>query len=290
MMNKNNNNSTTNTTTIAHLTDIHMNFPTHITIGKFIKACNDSIKEHDVDCFVLTGDISEAPHVVEHVRVLTDFIERPIFFVCGNHDFYDGSIEYVRASLKENFGDAYLTSNSLLEEEDPTTTAAISLSNDVALVGHDGFYDGIYADWHKSKILMDDYHVISELKPLYNLDLLAKIRELSKEGADHVYAMANKAIKSGGHKKIVIATHVPPFRENSTYMGKMSDDDWMPHFSSWHMGQAIEKLADENPRTEFLVLCGHSHGKAEFHPRSNVACFTGEAQYGQPKISRIHRL
>ena len=268
------------TTTIAHLTDVHMNFPTAITIGKFIKTCNNAIKEQNVDCFVLTGDISEAPHVVEHVRILRDFLEKPLYFVCGNHDFYNGSIEYVRAQLTETYGDMYLTS---------CTTTPNSLSDKVAIVGHDGWYDGVYANWHTSKLLMNDYHVIGELKPLYHMGLFNKIQDLAKEAAKHVTEQADKAIALG-HKTIVIATHVPPFRENAVYNGKISDDDWMPHFSSGFMGQALLDLADKYPTIEFKTLCGHSHGRAEYHPKKNLECHTGIARYGEPNISKIHIL
>ncbi len=273
---------TKTTTTIAHLTDIHMNLPTAITIGKFIKACNKAIEEDKIDCFVLTGDISEAPHVKGHIKILKDYINKPIYFICGNHDFYQGSIEYVRNDLKETFSGTYLTTLNHNKED------IIVLNEKLAIVGHDGWYDGLYANWHTSKLLMGDYQIISEFKPLYHNDLLIKIRELASQAANHIEMQTKIAIEELGCKHVVIATHVPPFRENSVYQNKISDDDWMPHFSSKIMGDKLLDLADRYPLVTFTALCGHSHGKATYVPKANLTCHTGAARYGEPKISKLH--
>lgn len=271
--------------TIAHLTDIHMNFPSAYRLSLFFEHCRDMVKEYDIDCFVLTGDISEAPVVDKHIEMLRDFLERPCYFVCGNHDFYHGSISDVRKRLTDAFNTPSNSTCIYL-----SATDYVSINQTTAIVGHDGWYDGVYADWHKSKLNMNDYHIIQELAPLYHMQLFAKIQELSKEGADHVSVNAAKAI-ADGHTNIIIATHVPPFAENSVYNGKISDNDWLPHFSSGFMGRAILDLANNNPKVKFTVLCGHSHGEAQHSPKianNNVISFTGKAEYGAPQISKVH--
>lgn len=287
MANTNNNNNKSYAT-IAHLTDIHMNFPSAYRLSLFFEHCRDMVKEYDIDCFVLTGDISEAPAVVQHVEMLRDFLDRPCYFVCGNHDFYHGSILDVRKRLTDTFNskpDSTCVYLSALNGD-----GYVTINQTTAIVGHDGWYDGVYADWHKSKLNMNDYHIISELAPLYHMELFAKIQELSMEGAAHVFKNASLAI-AAGHTSIVIATHVPPFAENSVYNGKISDNDWLPHFSSGFMGRTILGLANDNPNVKFTVLCGHSHGEAQHSPKianNNVICFTGKAEYGSPQISKVH--
>lgn len=258
-----------------------MNFPGKEGLLRFFEHCKKAVEDYDIDCFVLTGDISEAPKVQGHLELLRDYLNRPCYFVCGNHDFYDGSILEVRNRLSGAFNDkgnmCYLTA-----------TDYVSLNQNIALVGHDGWYDGMYADWFKSKLVMNDYHVIEEFKPLFDKGLFNKIQYLSRESAQHVTDMTNKAI-ADGHKTIVIATHVPPFPENSTYNGKISDGDWLPHFSSGIMGDHLLQLAGLNKDVQFLVLCGHSHGEAKYVPSvGNMIVYTGKAEYGLPKISRIH--
>jgi len=272
---------------IAHLTDTHFNFlRTKEAWGSFFDKCNKEVESHDVDCFVLTGDISEAEHIMSHLELLEQYLPRPCYFVCGNHDFYNGSIVKVRETIKNVYSNKsnkeliYLTTN----EDDKLYQ---DIKGKLAIVGHDGWYDGLLANWHTSKVMMNDYFIIAELKPLVHNELLDKIRALSQEGADHVYKAATKAI-ADGYKNILVATHVPPYKENSTYEGKVSDGDWLPHFSSALMGVTLTKLAEENPSVEFLTLCGHSHGEACHKPFKNSSVYTGLARYGEPKISKIH--
>jgi methionine aminopeptidase len=58
----------------------------------------------------------------------------------------------------------------------------------------------------------------------------------------------------------------------------------MPHFSSKRMGDAIRKLAQENPGKEIVVLCGHTHGEGVCHPEPGVVCYTGKAEYRYPRV------
>jgi len=276
--------------TIGHLTDTHFNF----LRGKdawsnFFLHCKSVADDADVDFFVLTGDISEAPILLDQLQILEDYICRPVYFVCGNHDFYNGSIKTTRenvflkysANLKKKL--TYLT---VMPEDQKQY---VPVSDTVAILGHDGWYDGVYADWHKSKVNMNDYHIISEFTPLYHNELFAAIQQYSKEASDFVFKAANQAIDDG-FKKLVIATHVPPFRENAVYNGKISDNDWMPHFSSGFMGEALLRLAVENPQVEITTLCGHSHGEALHKANPNLTCLTGYAQYGVPRVSKIIRI
>ena len=43
-------------------------------------------------------------------------------------------------------------------------------------------------------------------------------------------------------KKIIVLTHVPPFKEACLHEGKMSDDDWLPYFSSKVMGDVLTAI------------------------------------------------
>ena len=41
----------------------------------------------EADCFAITGDIGEARSVERYCRLLESSLQRPIYFVLGNHDF-----------------------------------------------------------------------------------------------------------------------------------------------------------------------------------------------------------
>lgn len=270
---------------LAFATDIHLNFANTIAMESFA----NQVLATKPDALVISGDISEAPDIQDHLRVLEQYFDKyfPTYFVLGNHDYYHGSIKEVRASMKK-----YCALNT----KSPTKAVwlgskpFIRLTDKTALVGHDGWYDGQYSDWFASRLWMSDYDIIDELSmdesgnPRGKTSLYAKINELAFQSAKHVSNGAQAAIKAG-HTSIVIATHVPPFPENSVYNGKQSDSTWLPCFSSKNMGDALLKLAKANQDVSFLVLCGHSHGQAKFQPVGNLTCITGKAQYNHPSLA-----
>jgi len=275
---------------LVHATDIHLNFCKEDRIRIFC----DQILEKEPDALVITGDISEAPTVVDHLAIISLLLDKsfPIFFVLGNHDYYNGSITEVRETIKRLF----TYTEEMKIDKAPRlawlgSSGIIPLTDNVALVGADGWYDGQYANWFTSKVMLNDYLVIRELNdrscPVHQLKF-EKINELSKNSAEYVRANTEKAFKDFNH--IFVATHVAPFRESAVYQGKISNDDWMPHFSSKAMGDVLYKLAEANPDKKITVLCGHSHGEADVTLLPNLRAVTGGAKYYLPSPGKVFSL
>lgn len=275
---------------LLHATDIHLNFVRESSIHRFCKRMRDE----QPDAVVITGDIAEAPSVAEYLAFLDIHCknEFPIFFVLGNHDFYNGSIYETRERMRNLF--TYDEASKLIHEARLGwlgSSGVIPLTEKTALVGHDGWYDGQYANWFKSRVYLNDYILIRELAdnacPLRELRF-AKINELAKDATEYVQEQLSEAFKT--HDHVFVATHVSPFRENSVYAGKISDDDWMPHFSSKHMGDMLLEMADLYQHKNITVLCGHSHGSADNQITPNLRCITGDAKYHHPKVNQVFEL
>ena len=49
----------------------------------------------------------------------------------------------------------------------------------------------------------------------------------------------------------------------------------------------ILEFMASRPGQHLTVLCGHTHGRGESQPLTNVQVFSGGADYGQPTIQRI---
>lgn len=246
------------------------------------------------EALVISGDVSVAGLLCSQLRQLSDLLgpNFPIYFVCGNHDFYGGSFASVRAELTE-----FCEANSqicYLHE-----ASFVPIGSETALIGADGWYDGLYSSVEESRLLMNDFFHIRDLVSLHkyqkagpvfhetNGPLHRKMQELSEADAAAMYRKAKAAIDSG-FRKLVLVTHIPPFPDNSIYNGRRSDKDWMPFFSSKNMGDKLLDLADEHPEVNFTVLCGHAHGEANFSAgRENFICRTGKADYGYPRLADI---
>lgn len=273
-------------------TDIHLNF---VGIAQLTKFAGDIVAQKP-DLVVLTGDLSEAPDLENHLRHLDILLKDiPVFFVCGNHDYYNGSIEAVRKVLrdKHTYPEVEKGHDRVgLSSRVPWwlgSSGFIRLTDKTALVGHDGWYDGLYADWMKSRVDLNDYYCITELSPAQcPVRQLRhdKIKALAQEAAEYVRTEMMAAF-AAGHSTVYVATHVPPFRENACYNGKMSDDDWMPHFSSKVMGDMLMDVMMAHPEAHCTVLCGHSHGAAWHAPLSNLECHTGFARYRFPAYNDV---
>ena len=80
----------------AWLTDIHLNFLEPEAVEGFMH----EVSEVPCDAILLSGDIGEAPNVVEYLNQLDTLVQKPIYFVLGNHDFYRGGIAGVRRKVE----------------------------------------------------------------------------------------------------------------------------------------------------------------------------------------------
>ena len=77
---------------LAWVTDIHLNF---LDPSERTRFC-DRIKETQPDGVLVGGDIAKATTFESELRRMERRIQKPIWFVLGNHDFYGGSVAGVR--------------------------------------------------------------------------------------------------------------------------------------------------------------------------------------------------
>lgn len=269
-------------------TDIHLD---HLKLPGIQAFCRDILKPQNPNAIVITGDLTISELLFHHLLVLEKEMEPiPVFFVLGNHDYYYGSIKEIREILIEQY--SYPEDKKGLFHKGAYwlgSSGIIPLTDSIALIGHDGWYDGGYADWFKSKLWMMDYDVIQELNskscPLKEIRFNT-LQQFAWESANYIKENMVKAFNEG-YETLYIATHIPPFRENSTYQGKISDDTWMPHFSSKIMGDMLLEVMKKYPDKSAIVICGHSHGKAFHKPLENLEVHTGQACYGDPSVAKI---
>ena len=261
-------------TRFAWLTDIHLNFVDERRLEEFV----GQVLDEDPDVVLLGGDIAEARDVASYLMLLDRKWQRKIYFVLGNHDFYFGSIGEVRLKMTElcteHSGLCYLTQSPI-----------VALSERVGLIGHDGWADGRAGDYENSTVMLSDYALIAELVDVGKQGRWELLKEMGDAVADWVRDTLPGALESFDH--IYFLTHVPPLREACWHEGRMSDDDWAPHFSSLAVGDALLEIMPDYPEKKLTVLCGHTHGEGEVHPLDNLHIITGPAEYGEPGITRV---
>lgn len=263
------------------MSDIHLNF---IGAGRGVPmndllAFYTKLKESEGDSILITGDIAESHNVVPTLIQMQQMTNKPIYFVLGNHDFYGSSVADVRKSVQNIGKDIHwIPGNSGTE-----------LSASTILVGVDAWGDCRNGDYENSRITMSDWIYIKELHKGYRTgqaELKAAIQKLADTDARALNRSVTKAVKRG-YKKVIIATHVPPFAEACLYAGRKSTPDGLCFWSSQILGTSIEPIAKANPDVQFDWYCGHTHSGVTLNVLNNLVVNVAQADYYDPQIAGI---
>jgi predicted MPP superfamily phosphohydrolase len=258
------------------LSDPHLEFPTDKVVRKFIA----KVGNEKPDAIIITGDISNALRIEYHLGLLATLL-CPIYFVLGNHDFYEGGFAPVDATVKEmcrrHPNLIHLGSGEIVRLTDETT-----------LIGHRGWADGRAGLGEKTTTRLNDHLLIQNLARTDSAELFAILNALGDQSAEYIRTTALEALSTC--QRLIVATHVPPFLEASLYQGKPSEPAFAPHFVNVAMGKAILDLAHLNPEKEITVLCGHTHHLARYSPLPNLTVRVAGAEYNRPMIADVINL
>jgi 3',5'-cyclic AMP phosphodiesterase CpdA len=256
---------------LAWVTDIHLNFLDDAGIAAFCAR----IAATGAAGVIVSGDISEAHELARHLELFAAHLARPVYFVIGNHDAYRGSIAETKATAARAAASSrwlrYLPASGVTPIDD-----------DTGLVGVDGWADTRLGDWTGSRVRLNDYLLIDELRGHAQAQLATVLQAISDAETARARTLVREALDR--FRRVIFVTHVPPFEGAAWHEGKVSDAQWLPHFSSRSMGEMLLEEIDARSDHELLVLCGHTHGAGVHRPRSNVEVRTGGADYGAPEV------
>lgn len=259
---------------LAWATDVHLNF---LEAGGLEAFCA-ALARVEPDAVLFTGDIAEAPTLEPLLTLVAAELKRPIYFVLGNHDFYHGSIAEVREVATE------LSRRSRWLSWLPAA-GVVPLGHEVALIGVDGWADGRLGDHARSPVMLNDYVLIADLAGLGRGARLERLHELGDSEAARLAELLTEALPR--HRRVIVATHVPPFKEACWHEGEISNDDWLPHFSSRATGEVLRRAAAAYPDRTLRVFCGHTHGAGTAEILPNLRVVTGGAEYGEPRVAGV---
>lgn len=277
---------------LVWITDPHLNFvlPSRLDRLKF------EIAGRKPDVLLVSGDIGEGHCWSRRLAELADGLNVPVYFVLGNHDFYRSSIRSVRVAASR------LTATSPQFQWLPRA-GVVKIGADTALIGHDGWGDARSPSYDTSDVILNDYLLIDELRSatgvedadsselpavvssLLNEGLKRALHELGDEAADHFRKVLPEVCETA--RNLLVVTHVPPFREACWHDGRLSDDNWAPHFVCVAAGTALAECMRAHPDHQMTVLCGHTHSEGVAHVLPNLTVYTGGARYGEPTVQRV---
>ena len=262
---------------LTWLSDIHAEFISDLELVHFAK----QVDQHAAEAVLITGDLSNAQRLAQALATLAKNIniEKRIYFVLGNHDFYTGSFEKVRKTISA--AQALFPNLTYI-----TGCEVIPLTEKTALVGTDGWADGTAGLSRKTRVRLNDDSEIHDFAILPTdddrFDLMFK---LASDYTENLRSTLHNALESYPH--VIVATHAPPFIEATWHAGKISGPDFLPFFSSPTLGRMIIEVASEFPNNRIDIRCGHTHSPGYFET-GNIKCWTaGPIRYFYPRIEGI---
>lgn len=258
---------------IGWATDIHLDCVRDEALDVFAL----SVRSSGADVLLLTGDNSNGLRLHSDLHRLRESVGIPVWFVLGNHDSYYGSISESRAECWRRYDDPerllYL----------PRLSHMV-VSSDTVLIGDDGWYDGRHGN-PNTPLMLNDFNLIEEFAYKSRSERRRVMEMITDASASIVHEKVTNSSTLPGVRRILVATHVAPWKEAAWHEGKVSNKTFLPYFSNRSIGVAIEESSAtfRSNGGEVLVLCGHSHSPG-VHRLPNIECRTGGAQYGSPRL------
>lgn len=216
-----------------------------------------------------TGDISQTGlTTIADLEYIGKRIGRPFYFVLGNHPIWFSSFETMYANVRK----LCKQYKNLIWMEDQDV---ISLNEDVAICGVEGWYDAkigdpAYLKYTFDWILIEEFRMLPTMK-----DRIEMFRELAKQSAVKAVAKLEKAIDT--HKTVYLLTHYPVNPE-ANRCNWISESFWQPYNCNLILGQECERVMEKHKKRNLILLTGHIHTSSTTISR-NVECRVGRGSY-----------
>lgn len=264
---------------IAWATDTHFELANDKQFKKFIE---DS---ENCDALLITGDIAQATSWQHYIyKVAKKLAPMPVFFILGNHDIY-----YSELSIEHD----KLLSISVDNLYPLTTMSPHLIADNVAIVGHQNWWDGGYSEEYSNLIdrtfMFQDYTLIDNLKDLVTSEQrFNRLKNMSEDATSLILEKLKTAFDKVDN--VILAVHVPPFKQNCTHFGLPMATNFLSHFSSKILGDALFFLMRNMPHKKLLVLSGHTHEETTYSPLPNLISRTTKANLLKPRVHTILKI
>lgn len=260
----------------AWITDCHLDRAGPAAVEGFLT----TLRRMSPSAVIVTGDISNATRLVPDLQQIAEAAAAPLYFVLGNHDHYGSSVAAVR--------DAAIA----LASAEPTIAwlppaGVVRLDADTALVGVDGWADGRHGNPLTTPLVLNDDRLIAEVaaQPTRTHKLVVK-RTLADADAARLAVLLERAATTGA-RRVLVATHVPPFVEALRPGSREAHPHWHPLLVCGATGMVLRRFAASHPTITVDVLAGHSHRGHRAEIAVNLRITVAEARYGGPTVHEM---
>lgn len=257
-------------------TDTHLNLAWPFSINNLVR----NIRHENPTGVFITGDISNGKNVENHLDKLASQLDTNIYFVLGNHDYHGRTVDSVHDDMKrlcDRHSNLYWMTNS----------GIISLTEDIALIGTEGWYDAHHGDSGWIKFTVDRLLTIDFKSTSFD-EQLKTFRQMAQNSANMIEKLLEKALEQ--HKIVYILTHFPPWKEATRDEGTLMENFWLPYNTNIILGKKIEKVMEGRNKKKVIVLSGHTHQQTSITVQRNIECRVANSSYSgfHKKNERIY--
>jgi predicted phosphodiesterase len=258
----------------AWCSDTHFNLWTLSSKRRFFTGLND----RGVERLIISGDVSTGRVVERDLEVMSRFFNGHVHFVLGNHDYHGRYIDSVHTDV-QRITRTYPRLHWLTHEH------VVSLSDDVALIGTEGWYDAIDCSVNAMK-LTTDWHMTFDFSRQENMyERVEAWRNMANRSSDVITDRLERALDA--HRMVYVVTHFPPWKEATRAVGTLLEGLWVPYNTNVALGKAIERVMVGRNDEYVVVLAGHTHVPCNVRISNNIECrVAGSSCWG----SKLHVL
>ena len=251
----------------AWLSDTHMN----LSALPFLKRLHlMGVKKMGADGIFITGDISSGDWLESDLRFLARHFDGPIYFVLGNHDYHKRHIasvhDDIRRVCKDHPNLVWMTEAGI-----------VPLTEDVALIGTEGWYDAMHGDEKLLRYTTDWFLTFDFLHERGHEQRVDLWREMAQESARVIEQRLTEALDT--YKTVYVITHFPPWKEATRDVGTILEKFWLPYNTNVAMGEAIERAVGGRRKKRVIVLAGHTHTPCRVRVSNSIECAVAGASY-----------
>jgi hypothetical protein len=180
---------------------------------------------------------------------------------------------------------------SLLTQQDSklhylSVEEPISLTNDIAIIGQDGWYD---AGWKKPFlpiVFWADWYFISDFRLCKdNTSRIDLMKYQAKLASEKLKFSLEKALKT--HSTVYLLTHFPPWPEKNDKWYGLIESFWTPYNSCKITADMLSSVMNSHPKQKLIVLAGHTHCQRYEKITPNIELKVGCADHGRCQIQDI---
>lgn len=222
------------------------------------------------DGIFITGDISSGYWLESDLRFLARHFDGNIYFVLGNHDYHKRHIASVHDDIRRVCADH---PNLIWMTE----AGVVPLTEDVAVIGTEGWYDAKHGDENLTKYTTDWLLTFDFLHAGDHTNRLKVWRKMAEKSAMLIESSLSEALEN--YKTVYVLTHFPPWKEATRAVGTILEKFWLPYNTNVAMGEAIERVAGSRKKKRVVVLAGHTHTPCRVRVSNSIECAVAGASY-----------